>query len=269
MFARAESIRPVIPVFLKGIPAVKKHMTLLAAILAIGVAPMSLAAQQPAAQNPAARQQAAKFSVYAPAERIPNLDDLKSQLRQYHDCTCKCGCYGKDLDRQADRAIDYLRIRAARRQPQEKPALVLDIDETTLSNYEEMLKAGFANDSKAFAAWVDTAQAPAIAGTLRLYQEAQRQGVSVFFLTGRAEAQRSATEQNLRSQGFTNWQQLIMRPPAQASWTALRYKSAARAAIVAQGYRIIESVGDQWSDLKGNPVAEFSVKYPNPYYLIP
>jgi len=194
-----------------------------------------------------------KFSSYAPAERILNLDDLKSQLKQYHSCTCKCGCYAKDLDVQAE----------------EKLALILDIDETTLSNYQEMEKAGFAYESKAFNAWVETAQAPAISGTLRLYQEAQKQGVSVFFLTGRPDTQRAATERNLRTQGFQSWQQLILRASTQASATALEYKSAARVRMVAQGYTIALSVGDQWSDLKGKPEAEFSVKYPNPYYLIP
>jgi predicted secreted acid phosphatase len=104
---------------------------------------------------------------------------------------------------------------------------------------------------------------------LRLYQEAQKQGVSVFFLTGRPEMQRAATERNLRAQGFQSWQQLILRSSNQASATALEYKSAARVRIVAQGYTIALSVGDQWSDLKGKPEAEFSVKYPNPYYLIP
>ena len=210
-----------------------------------------------------------KFSSYAPAERILNLDDLKSQLKQYHSCTCKCGCYAKDLDVQADRAIAFLRQRVAHRRPEEKLALILDIDETTLSNYQEMEKAGFAYESKAFNAWVETAQAPAISGTLRLYQEAQKQGVSVFFLTGRPDTQRAATERNLRTQGFQSWQQLILRASTQASATALEYKSAARVRMVAQGYTIALSVGDQWSDLKGKPEAEFSVKYPNPYYLIP
>ena len=60
-----------------------------------------------------------------------------------------------------------------------------------------------------------------------------------------------------------------MRPPEQASATALEYKSAARAAIQAQGYRIVLNVGDQWSDLRGKPEAEFSVKYPDPFYFIP
>jgi acid phosphatase len=237
----------------------KKQQILLAAVLILGLASQGVFAQQPSA----------RISSLAPAERIANLDDLKAQLKQYHECTCKCGCYARDLDQQADQAIAFLRNRAAHRQPQEKLALVLDIDETTLSNYEEMVKADFAYDSKAFSDWVLSAKAPAIPGTLRLTQEAQRMGVSVIFLTGRPEAQRAATEQNLRSQGFQNWRQLILRSPEQASATALAYKSAARATLQAQGYKIVLSVGDQWSDLRGQPEAEFSVKYPDPFYLIP
>ena len=84
-----------------------------------------------------------------------------------------------------------------------------------------------------------------------------------------ATRQRAATEPNLRSQGFQDWQELILRSSAQGGSTALVYKSAARARIAAQGYTIVLNVGDQWSDLKGNPEAEFSVKYPDPYYLIP
>ncbi len=117
---------------------------------------------KPSAQNPAARQPAAhspsRVSVYAPAERITNFDTLKTQLRQYHECTCTCGCYAKDLDHQAERAIAILRLRAAHRRPQEKLALVLDIDETSLSNYEEMAKADFAYDSAVFHAWIKFSQ---------------------------------------------------------------------------------------------------------------
>ena len=60
-----------------------------------------------------------------------------------------------------------------------------------------------------------------------------------------------------------------MRPPAQASVTATAYKSAARAAIQEQGYKIALNVGDQWSDLRGKPEAEYSVKYPDPFYFLP
>jgi len=245
----------------------KKHWILLAAMLCLAPAAADLAGQQPVRQK-AAPQAVSRMSAYAPAERIPNLDALKAELKQYYACTCKCGCYATDLDHQADRAIAFLRMRAAHPRPHEKLALVLDIDETTLSNYEEMIKGDFAYGKTVFDAWVESAEAPAIPGTLRLFKEARRLGVSVFFITGRAESERAATELNLHNQGFQDWQELILRRPTQATGTAQAYKSAARATIQAQGYKIVLNVGDQWSDLKGTPEAEFSVKYPDPFYFL-
>jgi len=208
------------------------------------------------------------FSKVPSAERIPNFDQLVTELKQYHECTCACGCYAHDLDLQADRAISFLRKRAAVHKPHDKLALVLDIDETSLSNYAEMLKQNYIWDGKAFDAWVNMAQAPAIPGTLRIDKQAIQLGVTVFFITGRAEDERAATEKNLRAQGY-EWKSLTMRAQSESRETAEVYKAAARARIVAQGYTIVLNVGDQWSDLKGKPEAEFSVKYPNPYYFIP
>ncbi|HET7104817.1 MAG TPA: hypothetical protein VFI20_12075, partial [Terracidiphilus sp.] len=50
----------------------------------------------------------AHFAPVAPGESLPNLDKLKDRLRRYHDCTCSCGCYAKDLDAQATRAMAFL-----------------------------------------------------------------------------------------------------------------------------------------------------------------
>jgi acid phosphatase len=209
------------------------------------------------------------FSEDATAERIPNLDKLKAEVKQYHECTCTCGCYQHDIDLQADRAIGFLQRRAAHRKPGEKLALILDIDETTLSNYQEEIDADFGFVKKNFDAWALSAQATAIPGTLRLYKEAQRLGVSIFFITGRAEDERDATERNLRTQGFDGWQGLALRPAIHGKQTTIDYKSGERAKIAAQGYTLALNVGDQWSDLKGKPEAEFSVKYPDPFYFIP
>jgi hypothetical protein len=60
-----------------------------------------------------------------------------------------------------------------------------------------------------------------------------------------------------------------MRPADHGSHTTAAYKAAARAQIAASGYTLALSVGDQWSDLKGKPEAEFFVKYPDPYYFVP
>ena len=91
--------------------------------------------------------------------------------------------------------------------------------------------------------------------------------MSVIFITGRPETQRASTEANLRLRGFDTWEQVILRAPDQQKLTAEQYKSAARG-MVAGKFRIVLNVGDQWSDLHGPNPAEFSVKYPDPYYFI-
>jgi acid phosphatase len=174
-----------------------------------------------------------------------------------------------DVDAQADRAIAFLERRAARRGPQEKLALILDIDDTTLSTYPEMLDADFAYNPSVFDAWVQRGDAPAIPGTLRLYREAQKLGVSVFFISGRWETERVATERNLRADGFDKWNLLVMRPTSNRSQTTGAFKAVVRGQIVSAGYTLALNVGDQWSDLEGKPEAENSVKYPDPYYFIP
>jgi HAD superfamily, subfamily IIIB (Acid phosphatase) len=238
----------------------RKHSAFFAAIVWCAFGSCGLSAQQ--ATKPV-------FSNNGAAERIPNLGTLKTELKEYHDCTCKCGCYAHDLDGQADRAIEFLRRRAAHRGPHEKLALILDIDDTTLSTYPEMLDADFAYNPPVFDRWLDSAQATAIPGTVRIYKEAQRLGVSVFFVTGRKESQRAVTERNLRAQGFDNWKLLVMLPANHGSQTTGAFKAVARAQIAAAGYTLALNVGDQWSDLKGKPKAEYSVKYPDPYYFIP
>ena len=136
--------------------------------------------------------------------------------------------------------------------PNQKFAVVLDIDETTLSNYSEMLDRGFAYDSKAFATWVDTATAPAIPGTLKLVKEAERLGVNVIFLTGRPESQRASTERNLHSAGFDGWQKLILRPlDEQKPQCAGIQIDRKEEDYIDAGFKIILNVGDQWSDLRG------------------
>lgn len=229
------------------------------AVLALSgaVVPHSMAAQN------------RNFTANEAVERIPNVDQVKTQARAYYACTCTCGCYAHDFTAQADKAIAFLTARAAHRAPGEKLALVLDIDETSLSNWEEMSKSDFTYRANEFTAWEKEARAPALEGTLRLYHQARRLGVSIFFITGRPEADRAATEKNLRVAGYDGWQGLALRPAHPPTQTTSDYKSAERSKIVAAGYTLVLNAGDQWSDLNGMPQAEFNLKYPNPFYFIP
>jgi acid phosphatase len=204
-----------------------------------------------------------------PQEPAPNLGKLKLRLLAYHDCKGNQGCYETDLNHQSDLAIAFLDRRAARAKTGEKLALVLDIDETSLSNWAVEKQDDFGYISKDWNDWVSEKKAPAIAGTLRLYNDALKHGVAVFFITGRGEAQRAATAENLKTAGYHDWAGLALRGPHPATQTTTEYKSGERQKIVDAGYKIILSVGDQISDLNGTPQAELSVKLPNPFYYIP
>jgi predicted secreted acid phosphatase len=207
-------------------------------------------------------------SIAVPKE-LPNLGRLKVELEQYHNCTGTHGCYARDLQRETALAAADLRKAVRQSPPGAKLALVLDIDETSLSNYQQMQQADFGFVPSEWDRWVDEAAAPAIPGTLRLYREAERLGVAVFFVTGRPDSQRAATERDLRTHGYTRWAGLTMRSRDQLDMPTIAYKSEARARIVRAGYRIAVNVGDQMSDLLGKPQAEYSVKLSDPFYFIP
>ena len=217
-----------------------------------------------------AETEAANPSVLIAAEPLENFGVARYRLKDYGDCVGSGGCYWRDLDAQLTRAETALKASLATHPKTEKPAIILDIDETTLSSYCEMNVEDFGYIPELFNSWVVTPQAAVlIPGTLRLYQTARAAGVQVFFLTGRPEEQRAATERNLRTVGFNGWAGLVLRNAEEQHWTTVRYKSAERKKIVAAGYTLLMSVGDQWSDLTGDPRADLSVKLPNPFYYLP
>jgi len=203
-----------------------------------------------------------------PQEPTPNLGRLKAKLLTYHDCTAPT-CYAPSLNHQADVAIAWLRHRVAIARVGEKLALVLDIDETSLSNWDEEKAGDFGYVTSDWNAWVKSKQAPAIPGTLRVFNEACTHGVAVFFITGRGEPQRAATVENLKAAGYKDWAGLALRGPHPKDESTTTYKSGERRKIVDAGYTIILNIGDQLSDLNGRPQAEYSVKLPNPFYFIP
>ena len=146
--------------------------------------------------------------------------------------------------------------------------MVLDIDETSLSNYEYLAASNFTNTTGQQALAVAAADDPPVQPTLDLYRLAKARGVAVFFITGRPEGipgVRDQTEANLKSAGFTTWNKVVLNPSL--GGPAIPYKSGERAKIENQGFRIILNVGDQESDLRGGH-ADRAFKLPNPFYFI-
>jgi phosphoglycolate phosphatase-like HAD superfamily hydrolase len=204
------------------------------------------------------------------AEPMENFDGARYRLADYADCVGRGGCYWADLDAQYKRAESALDRELATRKHGEKLALVFDIDETALSSYCEMQAEDYGYIKPMNNEWIVSPQAAiAIPGALRLFNRAKAAGVEVFFITGRPVAQRDGTARNLEAAGFHGWKRLDLKEPAESNMSRAEYKAGRRKKIVADGYRLILNVGDQWSDLNGEPGAEVSVKLPNPFYFLP
>jgi HAD superfamily, subfamily IIIB (Acid phosphatase) len=187
--------------------------------------------------------------------------ELVKAMREYHDS----GQYERDLAAVDGSARGYLDARLASwpRKTKLRPAIVLDIDETSLSNYAGLLASGFTTVGNVINPV--TASGKAIAPTLALYQRARSKGVAVFFVTGRPPQLAGITALNLVNEGYDKGWDGIHTKPVDAGTQA--FKAATRAAIEQRGYDIVANVGDQESDLDGGH-ADRAFKLPNPFYFI-
>jgi len=159
-----------------------------------------------------------------------------------------------------------------------KPALVLDIDETSLSNWSNLKANNFGfiadgacdrlpNGPCGFKAWILQGVAPAIMPALDLFNAAKAKGVAVIFITGRRDRERQATLWNLDRAGYEGWAKLVTRSDDDAHATVQAFKTEERRKLAEAGYTIIATVGDQQGDLDGG-FAECTFKVPNPFYFI-
>lgn len=195
-----------------------------------------------------------------------NLSLVKNNLAQYHDS----GAYEKDINAAANRALTYLQKRVAENKTANHPkklAIILDIDETSLSNYNDIRALDFGGTYEEIQLAEDKGTDPAIEPTLKLYQTAKANNVAVFFITGRHEDEREITARNLKAAGYENWDGLILRDGEYTKAPAAVYKTAMRKKLTGEGYDIALNMGDQKSDLEGG-YADKTFKLPNPYYLI-
>ena len=190
----------------------------------------------------------------------PDLHIAQQRLIAYYDR----GTYAADVARAVKPAVKFLERRA---NPTEKLAVVFDVDETVLSNWPQLEQEEFSYCPADWDAWVMQAEARPIAPVLAVYQRAHALGYAVFFITGRAETQREATEHNLRSAGYTRFEELTLKSAGLVVQSAADYKAPARARIESLGWTIVLNIGDQQSDLEGG-FAEKTIKLPNPFYFI-
>jgi predicted secreted acid phosphatase len=192
----------------------------------------------------------------------PQAPASATDIVAYHDS----GEWRSDTVRRIRRAKGFVHRWLARHPGpnRRKPAIVLDIDDTSLSLYA-------CAKGRNFVASVVCAVEPTlppIKQTRSLYYLAQRRGVAVFFITGRPEGLRALTVSQLKAAVYGGPNTLYLRPNNDPNSSLVPYKSSTRKKITEAGYRILVNVGDQSSDLAGG-YALRTIKLPNPMYYTP
>jgi predicted secreted acid phosphatase len=186
----------------------------------------------------------------------PKAPASPAEIVAYHDS----GEWAADTSRVIRRGRNHLAAHLS----DLKPAIVLDVDDTSLSSYRCLKKVDF---QRGKADCSGNGTMPPIKQTRSLYRYARRHHVTVFFVTGRRAVMRATTIANLHRAGYQGRIRIKLRPNQEAPGTHDGWKARTRARIEARGYRIIANVGDQRSDLDGGHALR-AFKLPNPMYVI-
>ena len=209
-------------------------------------------------------------SACAAPHAVPTVFGTQARIERY----LTGGSYDEEFRRVVTRAEAYMVQRATR---VAKPAIVLDIDETSLSNWPAYRVNGWARITAGpcdlergpcgLRAWQAMGASKALPATLALAKRAETMKVAIFFITGRPPDLREATERNLRQEGYRP-EGVILLPAGATFPSAVDFKAPERRKLTELGYTILLTMGDQESDLLGG-YAEKTFKLPNPVYFLP
>jgi hypothetical protein len=250
------------------------------------------------------------------ADQVTNIDVLRQQLKNYYgDPLAVTGSgatgtwqsplnldsnYAHEAEGVAADGEHWLDARAHSQRPSGLKAIVLDVDDTTLTTWNYEIYSNWDFNPSTNGDFVTNQRFPATPGMVDLVQQAKDEGYAIIFITGRPATQEAATLGNLTSDGIgvdagypapttlNDGEDGLFTKPAiadypqylkdacaaelaqtpQKSCTTIHYKSATRAHIESLGYEIVANFGDQFSDLEGG-FADKTFKLPNPNYFLP
>ncbi|MCS6955204.1 MAG: HAD family acid phosphatase [Candidatus Calescibacterium sp.] len=194
------------------------------------------------------------------SEEPMNLGKLKNEIKHY----IESGEYERQIEDVVKKAMKHIETIHHK---VTNPAVVLDIDETALSNLKFYMDNNLHHDWQKWEQWKSGLHATAIKPVLELYHLCKKLDVKVFFITGRKNSYDDVknTVLNLEKEGFTNFDGIFFRKGDEAVG---KHKLDSRKKIEEMGYTIIANVGDQMSDLEGGYAVK-GFKIPNPIYYVP
>jgi acid phosphatase len=192
-------------------------------------------------------------------EKPVNLSIAREEVKQYYES-------GK-FEEELNKVITDAKQKFDKAEFTDSSVVIFDVDETALDNYGLAKEMGFGYVYEMNKQWNAEMKAPAIPQVKELYDFLLSKGARVIFLTGRNFYEYEVTYENLKKEGYSDFDTLITQIGDETKMKAKDFKSVKRIWLTNQGYEIIGTVGDQWSDLEGE-YHGIQVKIPNYLYLI-
>lgn len=133
------------------------------------------------------------------------------------------------------------------------PAIIVDVDETMLDNtpYQaRLVRDGKAYDEFTWAQWVKEEAARPVPGALEFARAAAARGVTIYYITNRAEDLTAATVANLRKAGFplASDDQVLGLGVVVDGCESEGSEKACRRQLVGRTHRVLMQFGDQLGD---------------------
>jgi acid phosphatase len=199
------------------------------------------------------------FSACERIEKPVNLSIARDNVKEYYES-------GK-FDKELNDVIAEAKQHFEKVEFKNNTVVIFDVDETALNNYELAERMGFGYIYEMNKKWNTEMKAPAIPQVKELYDFLLSKDIKIIFITGRNFPEYEATYKNLKQAGYTVFDTLITQIGDETKMKARKFKSSKRVWLTEQGYEIVGTVGDQWSDLEGY-YHGIQIKIPNYLYLI-
>jgi len=192
-------------------------------------------------------------------EKPVNLSVAREEVKEYYES-------GK-FDEELNKIVEEAKKEFSKVEIKNNSVVIFDVDETALNNYGLAEQMGFGYVYEMNKRWNAEIKAPAIPQVKELYDFLLSKGTKIIFITGRNFPEYEATYKNLKQAGYTVFDTLITQIGDEKKMKASEFKSGKRVWLTEQGYEIVGTVGDQWSDLEGY-YHGIQIKIPNYLYLI-
>lgn len=182
----------------------------------------------------------------------------KKKIQNYYES----GQYELEVKTVIDSAIKNI----SRTDLPENAAVVFDVDETALCNYEYIKQQNFGYNRKKWHDYVKDAKGNVNSQVKVLYDWLIEKEVKIVFLTGRKADEYAATQHNLFEAGYEKYSVLICRSKEEEYIPATIFKIEKRKELEKNGLKIIATVGDQHNDVIGAATG-LRIKIPNLLYF--